>query len=62
MEKQYLNERDVSQLYGISTKNLQNRRYEGRGPCYFKFGGSVRYRVADLDAFVEWHEPRADEV
>jgi hypothetical protein len=62
MEKQYLTEREVGQLYRMSIRNLQKRRYEGRGPRYFKFGGSIRYRVADLDAFMKWHEPKADKV
>jgi len=62
MEKQFLTEKEVGQLYGLSPKSLQQRRYKGHGPRYFKFGGSVRYKVADLDAFMDWHEPKADEV
>jgi len=53
MEKRYLREREVSQQYGFSMKTLQLWRWQGRGPAYCKVGASVRYLVADLDAFME---------
>lgn len=53
MEKEYFSEREVSQHYGISTGTLQNMRCQGRGPRYFKFGRAVRYKRADLEAFME---------
>lgn len=36
----------------IPPKTLRQWRYFGKGPAYVKIGRHVRYRVADLDAFI----------
>jgi excisionase family DNA binding protein len=38
---------------GVST--LNRLRITGGGPRFAKIGNSVRYRIADLDAYVERH-------
>jgi hypothetical protein len=53
MEKEYLREREVSERYGWSIKTLQQWRWQRRGPVYSKIGVAIRYRVADLEAFME---------
>lgn len=54
MEKQYLKEREVSERYGFSMKTLQNWRHQGCGPVFHKIRGfSVRYRVSDIEAFMQ---------
>lgn len=39
--------------YKIST--LRAWRRQGRGPAYIRYGRSIRYRIADLDAWVAAH-------
>ncbi len=47
-----LNEKEAAKYLGISVKWMQQARCYGRGPKYVKIGRSVRYNVADLDAYV----------
>lgn len=44
---------DAAVFLGVGYSTLKKWRSEGRGPNYAKVGGSVLYRPADLDAFVE---------
>jgi len=37
----------------VARSTLQNWRYTGRGPRWIKLGRLIRYRVADVDAFLE---------
>jgi excisionase family DNA binding protein len=40
---------------GVSRSTLQSWRYAGRGPRFIKLGRLVRYRNADVDAFLQAH-------
>lgn len=51
--KIFLKSTEVEELYGISASTLANWRSKMRGPKYHKVGGSVRYKVKDLDEFME---------
>lgn len=51
----YLDTRQVSELTGISTVTLERWRVDGAGPPYVKLGRLVKYRRADLDAFMMSH-------
>lgn len=42
----------ASAATGISVSSLQKMRGRGDGPAYAKIGNRVRYRLADLEAFV----------
>ena len=42
----------ASAATGISVSSLQKMRGRGDGPVYAKIGNRVRYRLADLEAFV----------
>lgn len=48
----------AAQYLGLSKYTLECWRARGDGPRYLKLGRSVRYRVADLDAFAE-HSARS---
>jgi predicted DNA-binding transcriptional regulator AlpA len=37
---------------GVSRSTLQSWRYSGRGPRFIKLGRMVRYRNADVDAYL----------
>lgn len=38
---------------GLSVATLEKKRVNGDGPPFLKLGRSVRYRPADLDAWME---------
>lgn len=38
---------------GVSRSTLQSWRYSGRGPRWIKLGRLIRYRIADVDTFLE---------
>lgn len=46
---------DVAELLGIPVATLYAWRYKGEGPKGYKLGRHVRYRRADVDAWVETH-------
>ena len=48
-----LNEREASELLSISLATLRRRRTEGRPPRFVKIGSSVRYRMEDVEAFIQ---------
>ena len=50
-----LNERAAAEHLGLSVRTLQKRRFERQDPPYLKIGRSVRYRLEDLDAFLDAH-------
>jgi predicted DNA-binding transcriptional regulator AlpA len=50
--KRFLSDVEIESIYGISRRTLQNWRVLGRGPLYRKFGSSVRYNLADLEAWI----------
>jgi Helix-turn-helix domain len=50
--------KDAAEYVGCSEGHLRNLRYRGEGPRYVKKGGLVRYRIADLDAWLFGKTPR----
>lgn len=46
------NEKQAAKFLGMSVKWMQQARCYGRGPKYIKIGRSVRYNVADLEAYI----------
>lgn len=48
-----MNEKDAAAFLNWSVKTLQARRHYCKPPRYRKIGRSVRYVLADLEAFVE---------
>ncbi len=58
--KLFLKSTEVEELYGIRAGTLANWRYKMVGPKYHKVGGSVRYKVEDLDKFMESKKIRTD--
>ena len=53
MKAEVVNEKVAAKLVGMSVKTLQNHRYLGLPPTYVKLGKSIRYRVADLQAYLD---------
>lgn len=52
-ETRLLSDRQVAEVMGIPAKTLQGFRYKGGGPKFIKVGRSVRYRAADVEAWLE---------
>jgi predicted DNA-binding transcriptional regulator AlpA len=48
-----LNTEDLAELLGKPHRTLDQWRYQGRGPAYIKVGGSVRYALADVEAWLD---------
>ena len=53
LKAEVVNEKVAAKLVGMSVKTLQNHRYLGLPPTYVKLGKSIRYRVADLQAYLD---------
>ncbi len=47
-----IDEPTLASRLGVSRSTLQSRRYTGRGPRFIKLGRMVRYRNADIDAYL----------
>lgn len=47
-----LNEAQAANYLNVSVRTLQQWRMSGRGPLFTKLSRAVRYRVADLEAYV----------
>jgi excisionase family DNA binding protein len=47
-----LREGDAASLLNLSTRTLQDWRVRGGGPKFRKLGRSVRYRLEDVQAYV----------
>ena len=48
-----LKSREAAEYLGRSTGTLANWRCMGRGPRFVGSGSGVRYRLSDLDAYIE---------
>ena len=48
-----IDEVELSQQTKRAVQTIRNDRFEGRGIPYVKIGRSVRYRVCDIQAFLE---------
>ena len=48
-----LTENEVAALLHVTVKALQGWRYRGGGPRFVKVGRCVRYRMEDLQCFVQ---------
>lgn len=46
---------DLAARWGTSPGRLANLRSAGRGPAHVKIGQSVRYRIADIEAYEAAH-------
>lgn len=47
-----IDEPSLATRLGVSRSTLQSWRYAGRGPRFIKLGRMIRYRNADVDAYL----------
>ena len=52
MRAELLTERQVEDRYDLSIAWLRRARRERRGPVFLKIGRMVRYRKADIEAYL----------
>ena len=52
---QLLKEVDVAKRLNVSISSLRRWRYEKIGPKFIRIGGILRYRVTDVDEFIQKH-------
>ena len=43
---------ELAKRWGVSKKTIDNRRYRGQGPSYFKIGGKILYDLKDVQKMV----------
>jgi excisionase family DNA binding protein len=43
----------AAELLGISASKLEHMRCVARGPTFVKIGRQVRYRIEEIDAYLE---------
>jgi excisionase family DNA binding protein len=48
-----MKQKEAAELLGVSGRTLEGWRLHGGGPLYVKVGRSVRYRLSDLNAWIE---------
>lgn len=53
---QYLNEKQVADITGISLATLRNYRSYNKGMPYIKLGKSVRYSLEDVLNYMDSHK------
>jgi len=53
MQANLLNTPQAAQYLGLGKTTLEKARVYGKGPKYVRMGRAVRYRPADLDAWLE---------
>ena len=48
-----LSEEQAADILGFTVKTLQKRRWERKAPPFLKIGRLVRYRLSDIQAFLD---------
>ena len=54
---------ELAERWGVSKKTIDNRRYRGQCPSYFKIGGKIKYDLDDVkrmenDSYISVHGAR----
>ena len=49
----FLTTRQAAALVGLAPNTLEIWRIRGGGPKYIKFGRAVRYRLTDLESYID---------
>jgi predicted DNA-binding transcriptional regulator AlpA len=56
-----IDERDASPYIGYTKAALRAWRRQGRGPAYIRINRSIRYRIQDLDDWLQRHRVETEE-
>lgn len=55
-----LNEQTTAEFLGVTLASLRKWRWEKRGPAFIKLGRLIRYRKADLEAWLDRQTVRTE--
>lgn len=55
MEKRMISPKQAAETFGLNEGTLANWRSQKRGPKYYKVGRLVKYRLEDVEAWVNKH-------
>ena len=50
---EFLNTREAASLLSLKKNTLEIWRVQGRGPAFVRLGRAIRYRIGDLENFVQ---------
>jgi len=53
VNQKFLNTGQMAAMFGIKPNTAEIWRVRGIGPKFCKFGGAVRYRLSDLEAYID---------
>jgi excisionase family DNA binding protein len=53
MGKKLLNTKELAEYLGVAISTIMHYRLDGRGAPYIKLGHLVRYRIEDVDKWLE---------
>ncbi|MBB5142515.1 helix-turn-helix domain-containing protein [Desulfovibrio intestinalis] len=48
-----MDEREAAAIIGLTAKTLQHRRYMRQPPTFLKVGRKIRYRLSDLQDYLD---------
>lgn len=52
--EQLLTEKQVAERLGLNVGTMQQWRFQGKGPKYYKFSPkAIRYRLSDVEQFID---------
>ncbi|MBY5948778.1 helix-turn-helix domain-containing protein [Photobacterium rosenbergii] len=51
--EEFLTPKQVAQMLQLTERTLANQRHEGRGIPFIKVERAVRYRCADIEAYIQ---------
>lgn len=49
--RKFLMERELAERWNKTKRTLQRLRKDGTGPAYHRIGGSILYKIDDVEAF-----------
>lgn len=55
MTEQFIDQKQLARRWAMSPRTLERWRWLRQGPVYFKLGGKVVYRLADIEGFEREH-------
>jgi len=53
--EQFIDQKQLARRWAMSPRTLERWRWLRQGPVYFKLGGKVVYRLADVESFEREH-------
>jgi len=51
MERNFINQIELSRRWGVSPRTLERWRWLGEGPAFVKLGGKVVYDLSVIEAY-----------